>query len=64
MDKLHDEQGRDNIPNDWARDAVEWAKSNGMLFGDASGDLLLRTPMTREMGITFLRYRLYKMLGK
>ena len=63
MDKLHDEQGRDNIPNDWAKDAVDWAKSNGMLFGDASGDLLLRTPMTREAGITFI-YRLYKMLGK
>jgi hypothetical protein len=63
VDKLHDENGRDNIPNSWGREAVEWAEKNEILFGNDSGDLLLRTPMTREMGITFL-YRLYKLLQK
>lgn len=44
----------DSIPNDWAKEAVEWAQANGIIFGDEKGNLMLREPCTREMVITFL----------
>lgn len=44
----------DSIPAEWARDAVEWAKRNGILYGDEVGNLRLREPCTREMAVVFL----------
>ena len=45
---------RDNVPADWARDAVAWAKANGILYGDENGNLRLHEPCTREMMLVFL----------
>lgn len=45
---------QDNVPNEWARDAVEWAQANGIIYGDENGDLMLRQPCTREMMLVFL----------
>lgn len=44
----------DSIPAEWARDAVEWAKRAGILYGDEVGNLRLREPCTREMAVVFL----------
>ena len=44
----------DSIPAEWAREAVEWAKRNGILYGDEAGNLRLREPCTREMAVVFL----------
>lgn len=44
----------DSIPADWAKDAVEWAKRAGILYGDEAGNLRLREPCTREMAVVFL----------
>ena len=53
----------DNTPAAYAAEAVQWARENGILFGDQSGDLKLRTPVTREQAITFL-YRFAKHIEK
>ena len=44
----------DNTPRDFAKDAVEWAKTNGILRGDASGNLHLSRPVTREELMVFM----------
>lgn len=44
----------DSIPAAWARDAVEWARRAGVLYGDEVGNLRLREPCTREMAVVFL----------
>lgn len=44
----------DNTPRDFAKDAVEWAKTNGIMRGDASGDLHLSRPVTREELMVFM----------
>lgn len=44
----------DNVPAEWAREAVEWAQSAGILRGDGAGDLHLREACTREMALVFL----------
>lgn len=38
----------DNIPAAYAEDAVAWAVDNGIMTGDASGDLMLSQPVTRQ----------------
>lgn len=53
----------DSEPAEWARDAVEWAIDNGIIYGDENGDLMLRKPCTREQMLVFL-YRLAEYLGK
>lgn len=50
----------DNTPQGWSREAVEWAKNEGILRGDENGDLKLSTPCTREE----LAVILYRALGK
>lgn len=52
---------KDNIPSSWAKEAVEWAKNNGILLGDTSGNLMLEEPCTRQEMVVFL-YRLYSAL--
>lgn len=49
----------DNIPADWAKEAVEWAVDTGILKGDENGDLMLRGNVTREQMIVFL-HRFFK----
>lgn len=51
---------QDNEPSDWAREAVEWAKANGIIYGNENGDLMLKEPCTREMMLVFL----YRARGK
>lgn len=61
-DNMKDElKVNDSIPDEWAREAVEWATKNGIMYGDENGDLKLRASCTREQMIVFL-YRLYNML--
>ena len=45
----------DNDPADWSREAVTWATENDLLLGDAAGDLLLRSPLTREQFCVMLK---------
>lgn len=49
----------DSEPQEWSREAVEWAVANGIIFGDGNGNLMLREPCTREQVIAFL-YRMYQ----
>lgn len=53
---------QDNVPNEWAREAVEWAQANGIIYGDENGDLMLRQPCTREQMLVFL-YRFGQAIG-
>lgn len=51
----------DNKPASWSKAAVEWGKNNGLMVGDNHGNLMLRSPITREQFITVLyRYDQYK----
>ena len=50
----------DNFPDEWAKDAVEWAKRNGIIVGDDSGNLHLRRNINRQELLTFL----YRALNK
>ena len=38
----------DNTPADWEAPAVQWARDNGLLAGDGSGNLMLHSNMTKE----------------
>lgn len=53
----------DSVPNEWARDAVEWAVENGIIYGTGDGDLKLRGNCTREQMLVFL-YRFAQSIGK
>ena len=44
----------DNIPAEWAEDAVSWAVENGILYGDENGNYRLHESCTREMMLVFL----------
>ena len=45
---------QDSEPQAWAKEAVEWAVRNSVIYGDGSGDLKLREPCTREQMLVFL----------
>lgn len=45
----------DNTPSKWAKEAVEWAIDNGLMAGDKNGDLMLRSPITREQFCVMLK---------
>ncbi len=45
---------RDNVPSDWAKEAVLWALREGILTGRDNGDLYLSQSATREEVITLL----------
>ncbi len=49
-----DEKKPDNTPAPWSKDAVDWAVENGLLQG-SGGDLMLRSPATREQIIVILK---------
>jgi hypothetical protein len=50
-------------PHDWAKEAVEWAVENGIIYGTGDGDLALREPCTREQMMVFL-HRFAQMIGR
>ena len=53
----------DSEPNEWAKDAVEWAIENEIIFGNQDGDLMLRQSCTREQMLVFL-HRFAQSIGK
>lgn len=44
----------DNVPAEWAEEAVAWAVENGILYGDENGNYRLHENCTREMMLVFL----------
>lgn len=42
------ERSTDSEPAEWSKESVEWAMKNGLMKGDSLGDLMLRSPVTRE----------------
>lgn len=53
----------DNVPGPAHREGVEWAVKQGILTGDARGDLMLNQPVSRQQLCTML-FRLARKLGK
>lgn len=53
----------DNTPSPAHKEAVEWAKKNGILTGNSSGDLMLSQNITRQQMCSML-YRFAKKIGK
>lgn len=45
----------DSTPAAWSKDAVEWCVSNGILQGGSGGNLMLRSPLTREQFCAMLK---------
>jgi hypothetical protein len=54
---------KDNTPAAWAKDAVEWAGENKLLFGDENGNYKLGDACTRQEMLVFLD-RMYKLVQK
>lgn len=52
-----------NIPDEYAKEAVDWAQKNGILLGDSSGSLSLHQPCTRQHVLVWL-WRFAKLIGK
>lgn len=51
INKLKTEEkkmAKDNVPAEWAKEAVVWATENGIIKGDENGDLHLGDPVTRQ----------------
>lgn len=63
MIKVNEKKQTDSEPAEWAKDAVEWAVENGIIFGNENGDLMLRQPCTREQMLVFL-HRFAEYIGK
>ena len=51
----------DNIPDGWAKGAIDFAIANKILIGDEYGDYKLRQVCTRQEMLVFL-YRLYSLV--
>ncbi len=62
-EKEEEKMKMDNTPSGYAKEAVQWSQENGILFGDKDGNLMLRSPCTREQVMTFL-YRFAQRIGK
>ena len=58
-----EEKKMDNTPSAAHKEGVEWAQKTGILAGDATGDLKLTQPVTRQQMCTML-LRFAKWLGK
>ena len=52
----------DSTPAKWSKEAVEWAVENKLMVGD-NGDLMLRSPITREQFCVMLK-RYHDMTSK
>lgn len=57
------ESVNNNIPDEYAKEAVQWAQDNGILTGTAGGDLKLHQPCTRQHVLVWL-WRFAKLIGK
>lgn len=55
-----EETTMDNIPSPAHKEGVEWAVKNGILTGNAAGDLMLKSGVTREQLCTILYRALQK----
>ncbi len=60
-EEIKKEEHTDSEPQEWAKEAVEWAVENGIIYGDGNGNLMLREPCTREQMLVFL-YRAFRMM--
>lgn len=58
-----EETTMDNTPSAAHKEGVEWAVKNGILTGNAAGDLMLNQPLTRQQMCTML-YRSVKTIEK
>lgn len=47
-------EGTGDQPSEWAREATEWAKANGIVNGDGMGNYGWQQPITREAMATIL----------
>lgn len=52
-----------NVPDEYAKEAVDWAQESGILLGDSSGNLSLHQPCTRQHVLVWL-WRFAKLIGK
>jgi hypothetical protein len=50
---------KDNTPDNYAKEAVEWATANKIIVGDNNGDLMLHKNITRQDLLVIL-HRLFK----
>ena len=57
------EATKDNTPDVWAAEAVNYAVKNGILYGDENGNYKLHNDCTRQEMLVFL-YRAYKAIKK
>lgn len=53
-DKSMAENKLDNTPDAWAKEAVDWAVENKILFGDENGNYKLHNSCTRQEMLVFL----------
>lgn len=53
----------DNTPDSWAKEAINWASTNKILFGDENGNYKLHNPCTRQEMIVFIK-RMYDLVSK
>lgn len=44
----------DNTPDTWAKEAVDWAVENKILFGDENGNYKLHDNCTRQEMLVFI----------
>jgi len=51
-----DKAKQDNTPAAWSKEAVEWVVAEGLMAGDTSGNLMLRSPLTREQFCVMLKH--------
>ena len=51
----------DNIPASYAKEAVEWVTKQGIMTGNADGDLMLQQPITRQQFAVMLHRMLVKL---
>ena len=50
-----DKSKLDNTPTAWSKESVEWAVAEGFMAGGTNGDLMLRSPITREQFCVMLK---------
>lgn len=58
-----EEKTMDNIPSPAHKESVEWAVKQGILQGNAEGDLMLSQPVTRQQMCTML-HRFWKLIDR
>lgn len=61
MEARREDERTDSEPQEWSKEAVEWAVENGIIYGDGDGNLMLRENCTREQVLVFL-YRMFRLM--